>query len=523
MELPARLLVESAPKRQRYNRVAHILFGLGGKLELCPDTRRQLLAAAVEYLTGGFSVCDIEMFRRSCGEHPDWPAGECIISAAQEAAVRARATAALQSALSCLELSSVEDDDVASQQTPLVTMKRGRLESKEVREVREVRGQLRVAEAYADLHDYGAMSKAMSRLSLLSSSLQQSAVSSNRVETILVQLDVVRRSVELWLCAGNLEAVRGLVGNATATLLTQAAECLLQAQGCGPSPLAPQQRTVESMMSEMEDHLLILSIVRSLCMFADQNFSGFARVFTGNGLRVAGWSPAVEEFNKRRNSVQVAASLGGGVNASGPFSGIHHLRQLVEESITSGPQLGVMVLFCAFAALPRAEALELVTRMDVMPLWEDVPEANALVQALQLAKWDEFFRAASVLNFSFLKTDIFACKHSDFLHRLVVQSVILGYANAFLRLDMRKAADQLSIPLGELQEVLRELILEGRLQARMDLVTRVLTSARFKGDLEGHSPPSLALLDCIRRSDAAMTEVEQSLRILSMHRNCAWD
>ncbi|RNE97453.1 hypothetical protein TraAM80_09305 [Trypanosoma rangeli] len=519
MELSIGLLVESAPKQQRYNRVTHILFGLDANVQLCPDTRRRFLSAAVEYLTSGFSVCEIDQFRRSCEEHPDWPAEDCVISAAQEASVCARAEAVLQSAASCVELPFIEDVVGESHQTPLVTMKRGRLESKELREVRD---QMRVVEAYADLRDYGAMSKAMSRLSVLASSLHQASVILNRVESVLVQLEVIRRSVELWLGAGNLEAVRGLVGTATATLMTQAAEYLLQVQGCGPSPLAPQQRSVENMISEMEEYMLFFSIARSLCMFVDQNFYGFACVFTEKGLRVAGWSPAVEEFNKKRNHLQVAASIGGAVNALGPFSGGHNLRQLVEASITSGPQLGVMVLFSAIAALPRAEALELVTRMDIMSLWEDVPDASALVQALQLAKWGVFFDVASVLNFSFLKTDIFACKHSEVLHRLVVQSVVLGYANAFLRLDMRKAAVQLSIPLGELQEVLRELILEGRLQARMDLVSLVLTSVKFNRDIDSYSPHSLALLDCIRRSDMAMTDIEQSLRLLSMHRNHAW-
>ncbi|ESS67250.1 hypothetical protein TCDM_04020 [Trypanosoma cruzi Dm28c] len=180
-----------------------------------------------------------------------------------------------------------------------------------------------------------------------------------------------------------------------------------------------------------------------------------------------------------------------------------------------------MVLFSAIAALPRAEAMVLITRVDIMSLWEDVSDAHVLVQAFQLAKWGEFFCAASVLNSLFLKTDIFAHKHSDLLYRLVIQSVVLGYANAFMRLELRKAAAKLSIPLGELQEILQELILEGRLQARMDFVSQVLTNTKFNRVTDGYSPQSLVLLDCICRSDMAMADLEQSLRILSLHRHHA--
>ncbi|EKG04544.1 hypothetical protein TCSYLVIO_004395 [Trypanosoma cruzi] len=518
MELSVRLFLESAPKRQRYLRATHILFGLSESGKFSPETRRQLLSAAVEYLKNGLSVYDIQLFRRSCEEHSDWLPEDLMVYEEEEAAVGARAEVALQSALSCLERLHVEDRVGKSNSNRLLATKRGRLESTELRGVRD---QMRVAEVYADIRNYEAMSKAVNRLLTLAHSMQQTTAISNRADSVFVQLEVNRRVVELWLGAGNLDALRSLVGTSTATLMTQAAECLMQIQFCSPSRLVPQQRTVEDLISELEEYALFFSIVRGLCMFEDKNFSGFARVFTGSGLRGAGWIPAVVELNTKRNSLQFPASLGGDVNASGRSSVIHHLRNIVEVSITSGPQLGIMVLFSAIAALPRAEAMVLITRVDIMSLWEDVSDAHVLVQAFQLAKWGEFFCAASVLNSLFLKTDIFAHKHSDLLYRLVIQSVVLGYANAFMRLELRKAAAKLSIPLGELQEILQELVLEGRLQARMDFVSQVLTNTKFNRVTDGHSPQSLVLLDCICRSDMAMADLEQSLRILSLHRHHA--
>ncbi|EKF32772.1 hypothetical protein MOQ_003373, partial [Trypanosoma cruzi marinkellei] len=285
MELSVGLFLESAPKRQRYLRAAHILFGLGESGKLSLETRRQLLSAAVEYLKNGLSVYDIQLFRRSCEEHLDWLPEDLIVYEEEEAAVGARAEVALQSALSSLERLHVEDGVGESNSNRLLATKRGRLESTELRGLRD---QMRVAEVYADIHNYEAMSKAMNRLLAMTHSMQQTTSISNRSDSLFVQLEINRRIVELWLGAGNLDAVRSLVGTTTATLMTQAAECLMQIQFCSPSRLVPQQRSLEDLISELEEYALFFSIVRGLCMFEDQNFSGFAHVFTGSGLRGAG-------------------------------------------------------------------------------------------------------------------------------------------------------------------------------------------------------------------------------------------
>ncbi|KEG05675.1 hypothetical protein DQ04_19441000 [Trypanosoma grayi] len=522
MELPVKLLLEGAPKRQRYFRVAHILFGDGGGCGgewLHASACEELLVAAAGYLKEGLSVRDVHKFRRWCKENPHWCLEECLVSTQDEDDVGTRADLAMQHALSALDRSRGEDIGSASNQSSPLTAKRSRLEAVELHELRE---QLRVAEVFADMHDHGAMSKTLNRLLVSVQSMYQTTLNSHKVEFFFVQLEIIRRSVELFLSSGDLNAVRGLVGASTTTLIENAAQCLLSAQGGNSSHVALQQRCSEEMMSELEECVLFFSMVRALGMFEDRDFKGFANVFTANGLRGAKWAPIAEELITKRGTSQVAASLGARVNSPGALPAIRNLRRFVGEFITSGTQLGVMLLFCAVAALPRMEALELVSRVDVMQLWEDVPGAHMILQALRQARFADALRSASVLATMMLKTDLFAYKHSELLLLQMKQSIIAGYTSSFARLDLRKTAMRLSISLEELHQILRKLIIDGRLAAKMDLVAHVLLRTEPNEDTREYSTPCSVLLDCIHRNDRCAADLEQSLRLLSLHRHRAW-
>ncbi|KAH9598969.1 hypothetical protein LSM04_004806 [Trypanosoma melophagium] len=518
MEISPQLLVEGAPMRQRCLRVKHILFGdLGCVKELSAQTRNEIFFLGVNYLKVGLSVSEMQDFIRLCDEkHFVLPEG-CVLSVEDEATISSRANAAMQSVLSASEHHQSGDSFGGTPHNLSLGPKRSRLEAVGMR---ELRGKMRMAEILADMHDYDAMNKTLKGLFLDVHSMQEMTTGSQGIDSALVELEIIRRSVELSLSAGALEIVKTLMGSSMTSLIEHAAQYMLAAQGGGLSHIALQQhRCTEGTVREIEEHVLFFSIVRALCMFEDCNFDGFVAVFTANGLRGAKWAPLSEELLTKHGTAEVAASLGARINTSGTLPAIRHLRYFVEKFITSGAHLGVMLLFSAFAALPRMEAMELIVQVDIRQLWEDVPDACTLVQTLEEARFAEALNLASKLASSFLKTDIFACKHSELLLRQFQQAVVTGYVSNFTTLDVRKAASRLSINVKDLQQLLQLLILEGRLSAKLDLVALVLTRGENYGGFVDTSCQCSTLLECIAHSDNCTYVVEQSLRNLSLHRN----
>ncbi|KAG8345893.1 hypothetical protein ERJ75_001349800 [Trypanosoma vivax] len=521
MELPVDLLLRRAPKRQRYARAAHILFGSGCGRELSQGSREQFVEAVAQFLREGLCVHDIRHFRECCAEHSDWGFGECPLSLDDEMAVSARAGAAVRAALSLLEQGRNVEPGFESPEgvTGAVSPKRSRFEMVELCELKEKLG---VAEILADVRDYGAMSDVLKRICLSTQTVQQVAASSNRLPFIFTQLEIIRRTVELWLGTGDLGVVRDLVGDSTKSLIVDAAQQLILEHGSDSLCLSSQQGCTEVMTAEFEEFVLFFSLVRALCMFSCGEFAAFVSVFTASGLCGAEWGQIVEDVIAKRSTTALRTSFG---SRSGVVDSVRtspRLCHVVETSITTAAQLGVMVVLCAFAVLPRAQAVELVMRMDIVRLWENVPEAHLLVRSLLQAQFSEAFGAATVLSVMYLKTDTFAHKHNEMLLHQFKQTLVAGYAQCFERLDLRKASIALSFPLDELEQLVRGLIESERLHARIDFVSHRLNGVEEEafdfGRTSGDYP---ALLECLHNSHMCTEELERSLRVASLRQHRA--
>ncbi|SCU65726.1 uncharacterized protein TEOVI_000647300 [Trypanosoma equiperdum] len=517
MDLPIELLLGSAPERQRYLRAVHILFNSVGDA-LKANARQQLLMATANDLTRGLSVADFCQFRRKCFENEDWCKCVYPLLEQDENVVADRAEAAVQEALSAVRFPGGGESSTEPVLVFLSTSKRSR---SEIEEEFEIPGKLRLAEVFANVGDYGAMYDTLTHLFVpLQSGLQLTA-RSHRLPLLLLQLQVIKRTTELWLGAGNVEAVRGYVGESTSTVLTDAVQAIAVENGSGSVYFPSHQVTVEAVTDEIEQLLLFFSIVRALCLFESGDFCGFVCSFTPEGLRGTNWAQAAGDMLVERGATQVAASFGGRISRPGVLPAIHNLRRVVEESVTTGVQLGAMLLLSAVATRPRAEAMELVTRIDIMQLWEDIPEAHTLVHALQQANFADALHAASVLAFVYLKTDLFAYKHCECLLYQYKQTVIMRYVSCFISLDLKRAAMHLSIPLRELVHIVRELIEKEHISAKIDLVAYMLVSADAFSPTDTAATDRNLLFDCINRSRKCAEELEQSLRLLSAQRDNA--
>nr|CCC93455.1 conserved hypothetical protein [Trypanosoma congolense IL3000] len=519
MELPVEALLESAPVRQKYLRAAHILFGGIGE-SLKPAVRRRILISTANLVQEGLCVQDFHHFREHCSRRKEWCSDiEPLLSAQGEFDVAERADAAVQAALSSLKTPRTSGGEGHNPGAGLSASGTLGMSRQEIAKECKLEERLSLAETFAAVHDYGSMKDVLKQLSFSVQCIQQATMCSYRLPLLLVQLEVIRRTVEMWLNAADLEAVRPLVGEPTSSLLAEITNLLVPEQEGDSSHFLSRQWTATNTFSELEDFVLFFSLAHALCLFERRDFEGFVRVFTAEGLRGGTWSPIAAEFIVKRSASQTASSFGGRISVSGSLPVVRHLRCIVEKNITSGAQLGVMILLCAIATWPRAAAMELVTRMDVMQLWEDVPEAHMLVQAVQKANFAEAIHAASILGFAYVKTDLFGHRHYEFLLQHFKEAIVLRYINCFTDVDLRKTAMHLSIPLREMVHIVRELISKDHIKGKIDFVSYVLKMVNDFSPTENLANETRILLDCLHRNVKCTENLEHSLRLLSLRKH----
>lgn len=91
----------------------------------------------------------------------------------------------------------------------------------------------------------------------------------------------------------------------------------------------------------------------------------------------------------------------------------------------------------------------------------------AAYQANDLARFERVLRA----NAPAVRGDAFVARHVDELRRRVRQGVVLAAARPYARVRLGYLARRLGVEVGEVEQLLVGLILDGRIQGRIDQVS----------------------------------------------------
>lgn len=130
-------------------------------------------------------------------------------------------------------------------------------------------------------------------------------------------------------------------------------------------------------------------------------------------------------------------------------------------------------VLCGLASLKRADFKNLVDTKTYKLILEKSPRMKALV--------NNFLSRSYGLCLSFLtsmasewKLDIYLHAHIDKLIKIITETMLIDYFTPYTTVSVVKIAEEINFDVEHMEEILFKLIIEGKLNAKIDAITKTL-------------------------------------------------